>query len=71
MLQSMGSQRVRHDWVAEQQEQSDQKMSAILQLLYSTENYAQYLIITYNGKEYESEYIHTHQFSHSVVSDSL
>ena len=59
MLQSMGSQRVRHDWVAEQQEQSDQKMSAILQLLYSTENYAQYLIITYNGKEYVKQPIYT------------
>ena len=60
MLQSMGSQRVRHDWVTEQRKQSDQKMSAIIQLLYSTGNYAQYLIITYNGKEYEKEYIYTY-----------
>ena len=51
-LRSMGSQRVRHDSGTEQRKQSDQKMSAIIQLLYSTGNYAQYLIITYNGKEY-------------------
>ena len=31
MLQSMWSLRVRHDWVTEQQQQSDQKMSALIQ----------------------------------------
>ena len=38
-------------------------------LLYSTENYTQYLVITYNGKESEKEYInniyiytHTHTY---------
>ena len=34
-------------------------------------NYIQYPVTNHSGKEYESEYIHTHQFSHSVVSDSL
>ena len=29
-------------------------------LLYSTGNYIQYLVITYNGKEPEKEYTHTH-----------
>ena len=28
------------------------------QLLYSTGNYTQYLVITYNGKESEKEYIY-------------
>ena len=27
-------------------------------LLYSTGNYIQYLVVTYNGKEYEKEYIY-------------
>ena len=27
-------------------------------VLYSTENYTQYLVITYNGKESEKEYIY-------------
>ena len=43
MLQSMGSQRVRHDLVTEQQQKQ----------LYSTENYIQYPMINQNGKEYE------------------
>ena len=29
-------------------------------LLYSTGNYIKYLVIIYNGKEFEKEYIHTH-----------
>ena len=29
-------------------------------LLYSTGNYIQYLVINCNGKEYEEEYTHTH-----------
>ena len=29
-------------------------------LMYSTGNYIQYLVINYNGKEYENEYIYTH-----------
>ena len=31
-------------------------------LLYSTGNYTQYLVITYNGKEYEKEYIYMYLF---------
>ena len=37
-------------------------------LLYSTGNYIQYLVITYNGKESEKEYMYisyTHSFSDS------
>ena len=29
-------------------------------LMYSTGNYIQYFVITYNGKESEKNYIHTH-----------
>ena len=29
-------------------------------LLYSTENYTQYLVLTYNGQKSKKEYIHTH-----------
>ena len=31
-------------------------------LLYSTGNYIQYLIIIYNGKESEKEYIYIHTY---------
>ena len=39
--------------------------------MYSTGNYSQYLIITYNRKEYIYIYISSVQFSRSVMSDSL
>ena len=29
-------------------------------LLYSTENYTQYFVLTYKGKEFEKEQIHVH-----------
>ena len=44
----------------------DQQMHTIIykinseDLLYSTGNYIQYLVITYNGKETEKEYIYIH-----------
>ena len=42
-------------------------------LLYSTGNCTQYLVISHNGNEYIYIYIYmfTNQFSRSVVSDSL
>ena len=56
MLQSMGWRRLGHDFVTEQQQQE-----ARTSLLYSTANYIQNLVITYNGKESEREhYTHTH-----------
>ena len=43
-------------------------------LQYSTENCIQYLIISYNGKEYENIYIYyiylkVHTFSHGIFLD--
>ena len=35
--------------------------------LYSTGNYRQYLVITYNGKEFEKEYIYIHIY----ITESL
>ena len=32
-------------------------------LLYSTGNYILYLVIAYNGKEYEKEYIYIYHFA--------
>ena len=46
LLQSMGSQRVRHNLVTKQQPPNNQA------LLYSTRNYIQYSVINHNGKEY-------------------
>ena len=46
LLQSMGSQRVRHNLVTKQQPPKNQA------LLYSTRNYIQYSVINHNGKEY-------------------
>ena len=34
-----------------------------------TGNYTQYLIITYNGKEYEKEYVHMQ--THTCITESL
>ena len=34
-------------------------------LLYSTGNYIQYLVITYNGKEYIYIHIYTHTHTHT------
>ena len=34
-------------------------------LLYGTRNYIQYLVITYNGKESEKEYIHICMYAHA------
>ena len=34
-------------------------------LLYSTGNYTQYFLITYNGKESGKEFIHTHTHTHT------
>ena len=45
-LQSMGSQRVRHDWETSLSEIKTKD------LLYSTEHYIQYPIISRNGKEH-------------------
>ena len=39
----------------------------IFSLLYSAENYTQYLIIIYNGKEFEKEYI-LHRFSFCMAT---
>ena len=37
-------------------------------LLYSTRNYIQYLVITYNGKEYEEDvYIYIYIYTHTHV----
>ena len=40
-------------------------LSSNKDLLYSTWNYIQHLIISYNGKECEKEYIHTHTHTHT------
>ena len=37
-------------------------------LLYSTGNYTQYLVITYNGKESEREYIYVLALAFSLLS---
>ena len=34
-------------------------------LLYSTGNYTQYFVITYNGKENEKEYTYSHTYIHT------
>ena len=36
-------------------------------LLYTTENYIQYLIITYNGKESKKEYIYVYMYTHTYI----
>ena len=36
-------------------------------LLYSTGNYTQYFLITYNGKESGKEFIHTHTHTHTYT----
>ena len=36
------------------------KLQGFTVKLYSTGNYIQHLVRTYNGKEYEKEYTHTH-----------
>ena len=38
-------------------------------LLYSTGNYTQYFVMTYNGKEYEKEYTysHTYVYTHTHI----
>ena len=38
-------------------------------LLFSSENYIQHLVITYNGKESEKEYIYI--YTHILISESL
>ena len=62
MLHSIGSQRVGHDWATEQQKQISNK-----DLLYSTRKYIDYLIITYNGKEYIYIYIWRRQWQSTLV----
>ena len=52
-LQSMELQRVRHNWVTEQQQY---KQITNKDQLYSTGNYTQYLLIIYSGREYVSIY---------------
>ena len=54
MLQSMGLQTVRHKLVTEQQQLIYVKWINNRDLLYSTGNYIQYLVLTYNGKESKS-----------------
>ena len=39
-------------------------------LLYSTENYIQYLVINHNGKKYEKEYIYV-KLNHLAVQQKL
>ena len=39
-------------------------------LLYSTGNYIQYLIITYNGKNLEKECVYTHTHLYIIYIDS-
>ena len=48
----MGLQRVRHHLGTKQQTAANRK-----DLLYSTGNYTQYIVVTYNGKESEKEYM--------------
>ena len=36
-------------------------------LLYSIGNYTQYLVITYNGKESEREYIHAYMYVYIYI----
>ena len=36
-------------------------------LLYSTGNYTEYLIITYNGKEYKEIYIHIYVYLYIYI----
>ena len=38
-------------------------------LLYSTGNYIQYPVITYNGKEFEKEYIYTYTHTHYIYAN--
>ena len=40
-------------------------------LLYSTGNYTQYLVIIYNGKESEKEYMHTHTHTRGFPGGSF
>ena len=54
-LQSMGLQRVRHDWVTN------------TYILYSIGNYIQYPVINHNGKKYEKDYI----YMYVCISESL
>ena len=46
-----------------------------MDLLYSTGNYSQYLIIIYNGKESEKEYmcvcVYTHTHTDICITESL
>ena len=40
--------------------------------MYSTENYAQYLVMTYNGKESKKEYIYIiYVYIYICITDSL
>ena len=50
-LQSMGSQRVRHDWVTNMHTQTHTWNGYNKDLLYSPRNFIQYSIMTYNGKD--------------------
>ena len=54
VLQSMGSQRVRHDWATEQEHTYTISSK---DLLYGTANSTQYLVMTYNGKKNLKIYI--------------
>jgi len=56
MLRFTGSQRVGHDWVTELN--WNNKV-----LLYSTGNYIHYLLISFNGKEFEAVYL-----KHNIVN---
>ena len=38
-----------------------------MDLLYSTRNYIQYLVINYNGKDLKKEYTHTHTHTHIYI----
>ena len=40
-------------------------------LLYSTGNYIQYLVITYNGKESRKEYMYVCVYIHTYITESL
>ena len=70
MLQSTGSQRVGHDWVTELTDWLMYKIDKQQDQLYSTGNYTQYLVITYNGKEFEI-YIYTQTHIFVCITESL
>ena len=72
-LQSMGSQRVRHNWLHFHFHFGISRYTLYIyktnnkNLLYSTGNYTQYLLITYNGKESKREYTHTYIWYNWII----